>query len=57
MSATIDSRNSEVTCLQRQSVQTRSKRFARYFKRIESVAWELDKHSASPENNYVWISV
>jgi ribosome-associated translation inhibitor RaiA len=43
MVATIDYRNINATGLQKQSIQIVSRRFARYFKRIESVAWELGK--------------
>jgi len=43
MVATIDCRSSNATWLQKQSIQVLSRRFARYFKRIESVAWELEK--------------
>jgi ribosomal subunit interface protein len=43
MIATIDCRNSNATWQQKQSIQVLSERSARYFKRIESVAWELEK--------------
>jgi ribosome-associated translation inhibitor RaiA len=43
MIAMIDFRNSNATRLQKQSIQALSRRFARYFKQIQSIAWELEK--------------